>query len=259
MGASRPVLCVASALRWTSAQTFIQAHIERLPARVKVLGAFDGAFAGDARHPAFARALRLSELSRRHLGRAAPGLGSRALRRYLRREGIDAVLAAGRALARELRLEAAVSLPGHCPQEAVAAALRTARGFIHPARTSEDGDREGTPVAVLEAAASGLPVVSTRHGGIPDAVLDGETGLLVAEGDEAGTAAAMLRLIDEPRLAGALGARGRAHVERRYAMEDRLAALWRIIEAARGTAGAPPEDGSSPEAVPPIDTASARE
>lgn len=55
--------------------------------------------------------------------------------------------------------------------------------FLHPSETELDQNQEGVPNAVLEAMASGLAVVATRHGGIPEAVQHGRTGLLVKEGD----------------------------------------------------------------------------
>jgi colanic acid/amylovoran biosynthesis glycosyltransferase len=70
--------------------------------------------------------------------------------------------------------------------------------FVHPSQTAADGNREGVPNAMLEAMASGMPVLATRHGGIPEAVEDGVSGLLVAEGDSAALAAAAESLISSP-------------------------------------------------------------
>ena len=61
--------------------------------------------------------------------------------------------------------------------------MRRATLLAAPSLTARDGDAEGLPNVVVEAAASGLPVVATRHSGIPEAVEDGETGFLVREGD----------------------------------------------------------------------------
>jgi len=72
---------------------------------------------------------------------------------------------------------------------------------------------DNTPVAVIEAAALGLPVVATRVGGVEHLLRDGETGLLVDDDDDAAMAAAVLRLIDEPGLAERLSANGRALAE----------------------------------------------
>jgi phosphatidylinositol alpha-1,6-mannosyltransferase len=77
-------------------------------------------------------------------------------------------------------------------------------------------DVEGFGISLLEAQASGKPVVAGRSGGMPDAVREGETGLLTDPEDPAAVAAAIARLLREPALAGRLGAGGRSAVERYY-------------------------------------------
>ena len=71
---------------------------------------------------------------------------------------------------------------------------------------------EGTPLAVLEAMATGLPVVSTYHAGIPDVVAHGERGLLSAEYDIDAMADHLVQLIDHPEQAASMGQAGRAYV-----------------------------------------------
>jgi glycosyltransferase involved in cell wall biosynthesis len=132
-----------------------------------------------------------------------------------------------------LGLQDAVRFPGAQPPETVAASLRQARAFVQHSVTARDGDAEGTPVAVIEASSTGLPVVSTRHGGIPDVVTDGESGYLVDPGDAPAMAERMLRLAREPALASRLGASGRRRVQAGFTMERSLAGLWAILEAAR--------------------------
>ena len=66
--------------------------------------------------------------------------------------------------------------------------------YIQPSVTAESGDQEGIPVSLMEAMASGIPVVSTRHSGIPELVIDGQTGHLTAERDAEGLAVAIERL-----------------------------------------------------------------
>jgi glycosyltransferase involved in cell wall biosynthesis len=79
---------------------------------------------------------------------------------------------------------------------------------------------EALPVSVLEAMAAGLPVVATRVGGVPELVVEGETGLLVPPSDPAALAAALQRLLDEPELRARLGAAGRARVQEHFAVDS---------------------------------------
>ena len=82
----------------------------------------------------------------------------------------------------------------------------------------EKGDVEGFGIVYLEANACGKPVVGGRSGGVPDAVVDGETGLLVDPNDVTAIAAAVTRLLDDPDLAGRLGRQGHARVLREFTL-----------------------------------------
>lgn len=86
--------------------------------------------------------------------------------------------------------------------------------FAMPSRVPPDRGGEGFGIVYLEAGAHGLPVVAGRAGGAVDAVLDGETGLLVDAGEPDAVADAILRLLRDAALAEAMGARGRRHAER---------------------------------------------
>lgn len=108
--------------------------------------------------------------------------------------------------ARELGVGPKVDFPGAVEHAEVAAWMLRARCFVQHSLRADDGDSEGTPVAVLEASSCGLPVVSTRHTGIVDAVVDSKGGFLVEEGDVDGMARRMLRLAREPELAQEMGA-----------------------------------------------------
>jgi len=116
----------------------------------------------------------------------------------------------------------------------VAREMAGARAFVQHSLRAADGDSEGTPVSILEAQASGLPVVATRHAGIPEVVLDGETGLLVAERDVDAMAAAMLRLLREPAYAGTMGAAGRRRVQELFTAERSLGLLADILRRVMG-------------------------
>jgi colanic acid/amylovoran biosynthesis glycosyltransferase len=110
--------------------------------------------------------------------------------------------------------------------------MGSARGFVQHSLTSFDGDSESLGVVFLEAGASGLPVVATRHDGIPEVVVEGETGILVDEGDVEGMAEAMVLLASDPTLAAKMGKAGRWRVVEHFSMEQSISSLWRIIEAA---------------------------
>jgi glycosyltransferase involved in cell wall biosynthesis len=129
-------------------------------------------------------------------------------------------------------LAESISFPGPLSHAEVAATMQRARAFVqHSVRTSY-GDSEGTPVAVLEAGASGLPLVSTRHAGIKDVGIEGETGFLVDEGDIEGMAAHMLTLAQDADLAGRMGRRAREHVAANFSMEQHIARLAGVLESA---------------------------
>jgi glycosyltransferase involved in cell wall biosynthesis len=113
------------------------------------------------------------------------------------------------ALARELRCSDSVRFLGYRLDLA-----RIAAGSDAALLTS---DNEGTPVALIEAAAAGRPAVATRVGGVPDIVIEG-SGLLAAAGDERALAAHMVRLAQDPGLRRRMGSRARDHVRERFAV-----------------------------------------
>ena len=107
---------------------------------------------------------------------------------------------------RRLGLQDAVALAG--TRDDVPALLAQADVFALSSRS------EGAPLSILEAMAAGLPVVSSRVGGVPELVVEGETGLLVPPGDPAAMAAALGRLLADAGLRRRLGAAGRERAQR---------------------------------------------
>jgi len=113
---------------------------------------------------------------------------------------------------RELHLEGLVDLDGPLDQDGVARAYREATVFALPCVIARDGDRDGIPNVLVEAAACGVPIVSTDVSGIPELVRDGETGLVVPPGDPVRLADALERMLDSPGLRDELRRGARAHV-----------------------------------------------
>jgi len=99
----------------------------------------------------------------------------------------------------------------------LAGEMEQAHIYVQPSRTAPDGDSEGgAPTALLEAQASGLPVVATRHADIPYVVREHDTALLSGEGDAAGLAANIVTLARDPSRWGPMGRAGRAFVEQHH-------------------------------------------
>ena len=129
----------------------------------------------------------------------------------------------------------AVELSGACGQAEVQAALREASVFVLPCVVAADGNRDGIPVAMMEAMAAGAPVVSTRVSGIPELVADGDEGVLVGERDVSGLADALARLLGDAALRERLAVAARRKIEREFdAREEalRLLAMFHEICAA---------------------------
>jgi colanic acid/amylovoran biosynthesis glycosyltransferase len=140
-------------------------------------------------------------------------------------------------LAKNLEISRAVEFLAPRPQLEVATALRQVRAFVQHSIRASGGDSEGTPVSVLEAGAAGLPVVATRHAGIKDVVIDGETGLLVDEGDIEGMATQMIQLAQEPDLAGRIGKAARQRIVEEFSIKTSIHRLWGIIANCAGLSG----------------------
>jgi colanic acid/amylovoran biosynthesis glycosyltransferase len=134
-----------------------------------------------------------------------------------------------------LGLDDVVRLHGMRDSVYVRRLLAEAHLFLLASTTASNGDQEGTPVVLAEAQASGLPVVSTKHSGIPEVVRDGESGLLVPEGDAEGLAAAVVRLVREHASWPRIGAAGRMHVGRAFDVNEsteQLLGVYRFATAA---------------------------
>jgi colanic acid/amylovoran biosynthesis glycosyltransferase len=135
-------------------------------------------------------------------------------------------------LIRELQVEGIVSLLGWKTQEEVVRILDRAHVLLAPSITAASGDQEGTPVALMEAMAMGLPVVSTYHSGIPEMIRDGVCGYLVPEGDADRLAERIVCLAREPQRWAEMGGAGREIAEAEFdvrKLNDRLVELYKQL------------------------------
>lgn len=101
-------------------------------------------------------------------------------------------------LAGELNIAERVSFTGFISQERLREIYYASDIFLHPSHTGSDGNQEGIPNAMLEAMASGLPVFATEHGGIPEAIENGVSGVLVPERDHEALANALINAARDP-------------------------------------------------------------
>jgi colanic acid/amylovoran biosynthesis glycosyltransferase len=157
---------------------------------------------------------------------------ARLARRHPRAElvivGAGALASALTAQAERLGIAGRVQWLGARPHAEVRRWLRRASVFCLPSCTAGNGDAEGLGLVLLEAAASGVPVVATHHGGIPEAVLDGETGYLVPERDAAALAEALDALLSDAALRERMGVAGRALVRSRFDLAAQTRELERL-------------------------------
>lgn len=132
-------------------------------------------------------------------------------------------------LTKELKLGNRVKMLGAQPQSMVLKEMELADIFFLPSLTAENGDREGAPVSILEAEATGLPIVSTIHTGIPEIVINGKTGFLVQEKDTNAMAKSLNKLIKNPELRNAMGKAGRTYVETHYDRRKEIDELEKLF------------------------------
>jgi colanic acid/amylovoran biosynthesis glycosyltransferase len=137
----------------------------------------------------------------------------------------------------ELSLGNQVTLTGFLSQDDLRKIYNQSHIFIHPSELAADSNQEGVPNSMLEAMASGLPVVATRHGGIPEAVREGVDGILVPERDETALYEALLQLARQPDLWRQLGKQASQSVAQNFEQLQRIKNLEAVyaeaIEAGR--------------------------
>ena len=132
-------------------------------------------------------------------------------------------------LVKGLRIEKNVLFPGKISTTQQLYFLSTSMMFIQHSRTAINGDSEGTPVAIVEASAAGLPVISTTHGGIVDVIIDKQTGFLVSENDVSAMSEKINYLFENPEQARIMGAKGKDHVRLNFTLEKHLDLMEHLI------------------------------
>jgi glycosyltransferase involved in cell wall biosynthesis len=173
-----------------------------------------------------------AELARRGIEFSCEIIGDGPLREELQRK-IDT-----------LRLGARVALLGSLSQNAVFEKLRAGDVFALAATVDHRGGSDVFPTVILEAMAAARPVVSTRLAGIPESVVDGETGVLVPPGDTVALVNALERLLLDPDLRLRYGTAGRSRIERHFHADQTVLPLVTLLEKSQR----PPPSRAEPSA-----------
>ena len=128
-------------------------------------------------------------------------------------------------LARELKIAQSVSFTGFLSQEQLREIYYRSHIFLHPSQIGRDGNQEGIPNSMLEAMATGLPVFATEHGGIPEAVEHGVSGVLVPERDEFVLVESLLDAVQDPDSLSHMARRGGDVVRQKFDLSNQARRL----------------------------------
>jgi colanic acid/amylovoran biosynthesis glycosyltransferase len=133
-------------------------------------------------------------------------------------------------------IEDAVHFRGFLPHDQLIQAYLDHHVLLSPSVEAEDGDTEGgAPITLIEASATGMPVVSSMHCDIPEVVIDGETGLLVEERDIQGLAASLMSLYTDRRRLRSMGCIAREHIKKEYDAEQQGMRMDQLYNSLRNT------------------------
>lgn len=138
-------------------------------------------------------------------------------------------------LSKVFGIENQVCFPGVITPEQTRNYILSSLAYVQHSIKADDGDMEGTPVSIMEASSAGLPVIATKHAGIPDVVIDNETGLLCNELDIKKMANDMNSLLEDNRLALRLGTAGKKYMSSHFSKEKQMKILTQTVEAAYKT------------------------
>lgn len=145
--------------------------------------------------------------------------------------GDGPLLNACKILSKVLGLSEKITFTGVMHPSDIMRTFESSLAFLQHSIVPESGDTEGTPVAILEAGAAGLPVIATYHAGIPDVIKHDETGFLVNELDIEKMAEYMLLLYSRPDRAAELGAASSRFIKEKFSLDRHLQCLTDIINS----------------------------
>jgi len=147
----------------------------------------------------------------------------------------------------KLKIDDRVALPGFVTPEKLREIYHASHIFLHPSETGSDGNQEGIPNSMLEAMATGLPVFATDHGGIPEAIENGVSGVLVPEGDYEALSHALLEAVQDRHLLARLARSGAKVVAQKFDQRNQIRRLEEIYLGMIGRGGSPePPANASP-------------
>lgn len=135
-------------------------------------------------------------------------------------------------LSKYLNIQENVTFLGVVSPEKIRELLKETQVFVQHSITTSNGDQEGTPVGVMEASLAGVPVVATHHAGIPDVIVDGETGYLVQEHDVDLMAQRIDTLLSDVSLSKKMGEAGKKLTSQNFTLEHHLDAVNRTLKEA---------------------------
>src|SRR6266403_200119 len=137
----------------------------------------------------------------------------------------------------KLKIDDRVALPGFVTPEKLREIYYGSHIFLHPSETGSDGNQEGIPNSMLEAMATGLPVFATKHGGIPEAIENGVSGILVPERDHEALSEALIKSVQDRHLLARLARDGAAAVAEQFDQRNQIRRLEEIYLGMIGRSG----------------------
>ncbi|WP_051199827.1 glycosyltransferase [Christiangramia echinicola] len=133
-------------------------------------------------------------------------------------------------LVKYYNLQERVEFLGVISRESFIEYLEKSIAFVQHSITADNGDSEGTPVAILEASAAGIPIISTYHAGIPDVITNGVNGFLVEELNVNEMANSMRKLLESRTLAKMMGKEGRINIKKNFTLNRHIEILQNLIQ-----------------------------